>query len=565
VADPALPGPLTARDPAATVGPLAQRETDLRRLADEPWDLLVVGGGITGAGALLDAVTRGLKVALVEQEDWASGTSSRSSRLIHGGLRYLQQGRVGLVREALAERARLLRLAPHLVRLETFLFPLYGRPGIARAFYTMGMAGYDLLGSARSAGRHRHLDIAGSLDWAPQLRLDGLRGGILYHDAVEDDARLVLAVVRSAQARGGLAMTRVAASGGLWDGGRLVGATVRDTITGAGFEVRATTVLDATGVWGALPARPFARPDVTGNTAAFSVLPSRGSHILVPRERIPVQGGMTLRIPGHVGFMVPWPRHWVIGTTDDPYHGPLDHPSAAASDVDRILQTVNGVLDVGLARDDIVGTYAGLRPLVAPPDATTSVTISREHRVAVEAPGLVRISGGKYTTYRVMASDAIDAVLGDAARSRPSVTAEVPLVGAAPRAELEALAARLAREADLDAGVADSLVERHGTEAPAVLELGRSLGLVRPLADAHPYLEAEIAWAVLREGALTLDDLLARRIRLVHVLRDRGRSVAPRAAAIAGAILGWSGRDQELAVATFLAAAHREFDVPPVG
>jgi glycerol-3-phosphate dehydrogenase len=537
-------------------GPLARREADLARLVDEPWDLLIVGGGITGAGALLDAATRGLKVALVEQEDWASGTSSRSSRLIHGGLRYLQQGRIGLVREALAERARLLRLAPHLVRLEAFLFPLYGPPGIARAVYTAGMTGYDMLGSARSAARHRQLGIAESLAWAPSLRLDGLRGGILYHDAVEDDARLVLAVLRTAEAAGALAVSRVRALAGLDQAGRIVGAQVHDVLGGASFPVRAAAVLDATGVWGARPDRPL------GGGAGFSVLPSRGSHILVPRERIPARCGLTLRIPGRIGFMVPWPRHWVIGTTDEPYHGPIDHPSASADEVERILATVNGALDVGLARDDIVGTYAGLRPLVAPSDAATSVSISREHRVAVERPGLVRISGGKYTTYRVMAADAIDAVLGPAARVRPSVTAELPLAGSAPRAELDALAARLAREPGMDEEAARSLVDRHGTEAPSVIAMGRELDLVRPLVAGHPYLEAEIAWAVEREGALSLDDLLARRVRLAHVLRDRGGAIAPRVAAVAGDLLGWDAAARTASIGAFLAGAHREFDVP---
>ncbi len=548
-------------DPARP-GPLSRREADLRRLAGERWDLLIVGGGITGAGALLDAVTRGLKVALVEQEDWASGTSSRSSRLIHGGLRYLQQGRVGLVREALMERARLLRLAPHLVRLETFLFPLYGKPGIARAFYTAGMAGYDALGSARSAGRHRHLDVPGALAWAPSLRRDRLRGGILYHDAVEDDARLVLAVVRTAQAHGGLAVTRVRATGGLREGDRVVGATVREDLTGALLDIRASAVLDATGVWGALPDRPFGGE---GEAEGFTVLPSRGSHLLVPRERIPLSGGVTLRIPGHTGFIVPWPRYWVIGTTDDPDHGSVDHPHAAPGDVDRILATVNGALDVGLTRDDILGTYAGLRPLVAPSDAATSVTISREHRVAIERPGLVRISGGKYTTYRVMAADAVDAVLGDASRQRPCVTSELPLAGAAPRAELDALAARLAREPGMDEEAAASLVARHGTESPAVLALGRERDLVRRLVPGHPYLEAEVAWAIEHEGALSLDDLLARRMRLVHVLRDRGQAVAPRVTAIAGPLLGWDARTADAAAASFLAGAHHEFDVPVAG
>ena len=388
--------------------PLDRRRRDLARLADEHWDLLIVGGGIVGSGALLDAASRGLRVALVEQGDVASGTSSRSSRLIHGGLRYLQQLHVGLVREALAERARLLRLAPHLVRLEEFLFPLYGFPVATRAFYTAGMTMYDVLGSAKSGGRHRQLSTASALEYAPNLRRDGLRGALVYHDAMEDDARYTLAVLRTALAvvpDAALAVTRVRATGPLRDGDRIVGARLEDRETGEAIEARATAVLDATGVWGALPDRPLGE-------GGFSVLPSRGSHLVVPRERIPARGGMTLRIPGRVAFLVPWPRHWLIGTTDKPYHGSLERPAASGDDVDELLGTVNGAMDVGLTRDDVVGTYAGLRPLIAPSDATSTVKVSREHRVSVEAQGLVRVSGGKYTTYRVMARDAVDAALG---------------------------------------------------------------------------------------------------------------------------------------------------------
>jgi glycerol-3-phosphate dehydrogenase len=384
--------------PHDTRPPLARRGADLERLANEPWDLLIVGGGVVGAGALLDAASRGLRVALVEQDDIAAGTSSRSSRLIHGGLRYLQQLEVGLVREALAERARLVRLAPHLVRLEAFLFPLYGPPAVTRAFYEAGLTLYDLLGSRRTGGGHRHLGLEETLDYAPNLVRANLRGALLYHDAMEDDARFTLAVVRTAQARFGdhaVAVTRVRATGPIRGGGRggdpVAGARVEDRLTGEAFDVRATTVLDATGVWGALPDRPF-------GAGSFSVLPSRGAHLVIPRDRIPATGGMTLRIPGRVAFLVPWPRHWIVGTTDTPHHGPVDRIAATSEDVDHILGTVNGALDLELTRDDLVGTYAGLRPLVAPSVATSSVKISREHRVSVEGPGLVRISGGKYTT-----------------------------------------------------------------------------------------------------------------------------------------------------------------------
>jgi glycerol-3-phosphate dehydrogenase len=545
--------------PHATRPPLARRGGDLEHLANESWDLLIVGGGIVGAGALLDAVSRGLRVAMVEQDDIAVGTSSRSSRLIHGGLRYLQQFEVNLVREALHERARLLRLAPHLVRLENFLFPLYGPPLATRALYTAGLTLYDLLGSAKSGGRHQQLSVDETLEYAPDLVRKDLRGALLYHDAMEDDARFTLAVVRTALAhRAGVAtaLTRVRATGPIRDGDRIAGATVEDRLTGATFDVRASAVLDATGVWGAMPDRPF-------GAGSFNVLPSRGSHLVIPRERIEADGGLTLRIPGRVAFMVPWPRHWIIGTTDRPFHGDVNRVGAGSEEVDEILGTLNGALDTHITRDDIVGTYAGLRPLIAPSDSSSTVKVSREHRVSVEGDGLVRVSGGKYTTYRVMARDAVNAILGDQAKGRASGTANLPIVGAAARSGLDALTTRLAKEDGLGEAAARSLVDRHGTESEDVLALGRTHDLVRPLVDGHPYLEAEIAWAAEQELALSLDDLLARRVRLAQVLRDRGEAIAPRVAAIAGHVLGWDAARQASEVATYLEGAHREYDVPP--
>jgi glycerol-3-phosphate dehydrogenase len=543
--------------------PLARRGADLERLANEAWDLLIVGGGIVGAGAFLDAASRGLRVALIEQDDIAVGTSSRSSRLIHGGLRYLQQLEIHLVREALAERARLLRLAPHLVRLEAFLFPLYGPPIVTRAFFEAGVTLYDLLGSRRSGGWHRHLGIEDTLEYAPALVTDGLRGSLLYHDAIEDDARFTLAVVRTAQSRFGdhaVAVTRVRASGPLRAGSReadpIAGARVEDRLTGVSFDVRAGSVVDATGVWGALPDRPF-------GPASFEVLPARGAHLVIPRDRIEAKGGMTLRIPGRVAFLVPWPRHWIVGTTDGPHTGSVERIAATSEDVDEILGTLNGALELDVTRDDLVGTYAGLRPLIAPSETASSVKVSREHKVSVEAPGLVRVSGGKYTTYRVMARDAVDAVLGEEARRRPSQTRQLPIHGAAPRDELDRLAARLATdETGLSMDAATSLVDRHGTEAEALLEYGREHDLLRPLVSDAPYLEAEIAWAADRELAQSLDDLLARRIRLVHTLPDRGASIAARVAQIAGHVLGWDADRQAAEVSAYLDGARREYGIP---
>lgn len=542
---------------AATRPPLALRGADLEQLGRETWDVLIVGGGIVGSGALLDAASRGLRAALIEQDDVAVGTSSRSSRLIHGGLRYLEQFHVGLVREALHERARLLELAPHLVRLERFLFPLYGRPVVTRSFFQAGLTLYDLLGSAKSGGRHRHLSVADALEIAPGLRREGLQGAMLYADGMEDDARYTLAVLRTARREGGLAVTRVRAVASLREGDRVVGAKVCDQLTGAEFDVRARTVLDATGVWGSKPDRPF-----DSGKATFNVLPSRGTHILVPRGRIPVKTGVTIRVPGKVAFMVPWPRHWVIGTTDDPFKGPVDRPAASGAEVDKILSSLNGAFDLGVTRADIVGTFAGLRPLIAPSGASSTVKVSREHKVALEDPGLVRISGGKYTTYRLMARDAIDAVLGAEAKDRPTGTAELPIIGAAPRPELDVLAARLGREPDLDADTAQSLVDRHGVEAVDVLALGRQRDLVRPLVAGHPFLEAEVAWAAERELAMSLDDVLSRRMRLSMTLPDRGESIAARVAEVTGHVLGWDADRQASEVATYLEGAHREFDVP---
>jgi glycerol-3-phosphate dehydrogenase len=546
-------------------GPLDRRRADVAALAGETWDVLIVGGGIVGAGALLDAVSRGMRAALIEQDDFAAGTSSRSSRLIHGGLRYLEQFRFGLVREALAERSRLLTLAPHLVRIEPLLFPIYGTPYLSKGFYDAGLALYDILGARHDGGWHRRLSRVDTLDLAPTLRGQGLRGGLLYHDGVEDDARYTLAVVRTAQAAGAVAVSRVRATGLAPAGGsgpgsiRILRST--DLATGNELEIPTRAVVDATGVWAAEPGHRF-------DGASLRTLPSRGAHLVVQRERIPNRTGLTIRVPGKVVFLVPWTDHWLIGTTDAFFEGPAARPTAAGWEVDMLLATVNATMDVTLGRDDVVGTFAGLRPLIAPSDGST-VKASREHRVTVEASGVVRIGGGKYTTYRVMARDVIDAVLGrDGARAHPSRTADWRLVGAADTDAQNRIAAELAAIpalASIGSATPAQLVARHGTEAPAVVALGAELDLLRPLVPGRGFLEAEVAWAARRESALSLDDVLARRTRLAMELPDRGAAIAPRVADILGAELGWDEARQALEVQVYLAAARREFDVPPPG
>lgn len=561
-------GLVEADERVASPGP-AKRAAALERLADERFDLLVVGGGIVGAGALLDAASRGLRAALVEQEDIAWGTSSRSSRLIHGGLRYLEQLRFGLVAEALDERSRLLRLAPHLVTLEPFLFPVYGIPLLQRAFYGTGILLYDLLGARRDGGFARHLRPSSALEYAPQLRRRGLTGAIVYHDAVEDDARLALAVVRTAIRLDAVAATRVRAQRPLFDGERIIGAHVVDRLSGAGFDILADRVVDATGVWAARPEVRFAEVDADER---FS--PSRGSHILIRHDRLKADGGLTLRTRGRVVFVVPWPGHWIIGTTDHPDARPPEGLTAPGEDVDELLDAVNRRLDIDLSRGDLVGTYAGMRPLVGDPGRST-VKASREHHVTGEAGSIVRISGGKYTTYRVMARDVVDAALGRRdAKRRPSRTKELPLVGAAPRSELDQIADSLVRplrdaaaargetRAPWPPRIARRLADRHGRQAVDVMSLARELDLAAPIGIGLEHLEAEVVWAARHELALSLDDVLARRMRLAPELPDRGATIAPRVAEILGDELGWDPRRREREVAAYLANARREYGVP---
>ena len=540
-------------------GPIDARRGSVAALADGTWDVVIVGGGIVGSGALLDAVSRGMRAALIEQDDIAAGTSSRSSRLIHGGLRYLEQFRFGLVREALAERSRILHLAPHLVRLEPLLFPIYGIPFLSKAFYDIGLTMYDVLGARHDGGWHRRLSKTATLEMAPTLRPDGLRGGLLYHDGVEDDARYTLAVARTAVVDGGLVVTRVRATGLSTDPayGTLDAIQAQDLMTGTAFDIRTRAVVDATGVWAAERDHPI-------GGGSPRILPSRGAHLVVPRARIPNRHGLTIRVPGKIVFLVPWPDHWLIGTTDAPYEGGSAHPAADGWEVDQLLDTVNATMEVNLTRDDVVGTYAGLRPLIAPSRGST-VKASREHLVTVESNGVVRIGGGKYTTYRVMARDVVDAVLGpDLARARPSQTAQRRLVGAADADALARIAAELhtiPAVAAVGPDAAAHLVSRHGTEAPGVASLGTERDLIRALVPGRPFLEAEVTWAACHELALSLDDVLARRTRLAQELPDRGAAIAPRVAELLGTELGWGETRRALEVETYLEMARREYSV----
>ncbi len=398
--------------------PLAQRTVALEALGRERFDVLIVGGGITGVGALLDATARGLRAALIERDDLGVGTSSRSSKLIHGGLRYLEQFRFGLVREALAERATLLRIAGHLVHLETFSVPIHGSP-LRVPYMGAGLVLYGMLG----AGFPSYLPPGKARQQNPAIRPERFRGLVTYRDGVEDDARLVVAVCRTALDRGAVAATRVRATSLARRDGRVTGVEAVDELTGAALTIAAAAVIDATGATGGAGG-PFA-----ADAGAVEVMPSLGIHLVVDRTRIPISGGMTIRIPGRVLFLIPWDGRWIIGTTDHPYDGPADRPVAPRDAVDEVLANVNETLDVGLTRADVLATFAGIRPLAATRD-TSTVTASREHVIGEPVPGLITVRGGKYTTYRKIAADAVDVVLGTRAKGTPSVTRTLPLLGA---------------------------------------------------------------------------------------------------------------------------------------
>ncbi|WAP57685.1 glycerol-3-phosphate dehydrogenase/oxidase [Streptomyces sp. S465] len=519
------------------LGP-AERAEALARMADRELDVLVVGGGVVGAGTALDAATRGLETGLVEARDWASGTSSRSSKLIHGGLRYLEMLDFALVREALKERGLLLeRIAPHLVKPVPFLYPLKHRVW-ERCYAGSGVALYDAMSFSSGHGRglpaHRHLTRGRALRVAPCLRKDALVGALQYYDAQMDDARYVTMLVRTAAAYGAQAANRARVVGFLREGERVVGARVHDLEQGGEFEVRARQVVNATGVW------TDETQALIGERGQFHVRASKGIHLVVPKDRIHSTTGLILRTEKSVLFVIPWGRHWVIGTTDTDWDLDKAHPAASSADIDYLLEHVNEVLAVPLTRDDVEGVYAGLRPLLAGESEATS-KLSREHTVAHPVPGLVVVAGGKYTTYRVMAKDAVDeAVHGLDHRVGPCVTEEVPLVGAVGYKALWNARARIGRHTGLHVARIEHLLNRYGSAAQEVLELiadDSSLG--EPLAGADDYLRAEVVYAASHEGARHLDDVLTRRTRISIETFDRGTRCAREAAGLMAPVLGW--------------------------
>lgn len=559
---------------------LFDRGDALRRLATTHFDVLVVGGGVTGAGCALDAAARGLRTALVERDDFASGTSSKSSKLIHGGLRYLQQGDVRLVYEALHERQRLRRNAPHLVKVLPFLLPILSSPGgvvprrLARALGS-AMWMYDLTGGYRIGRLHQRLTPDEALAHLPTLRRDQLAGAYLYYDAQADDARLTLALARTAALDAGavvanhvevLAITKDG-------GGRARGVRARAEVPGhpdLEIDITADAVVNATGVW-ADDVRALDDADLRR-----SIRPARGVHLTVPWSRVQNDIAVVIPVPAdrRSVFVVPWGDFTYIGTTDTDDAASLDDPQCTPADVDYLLGAVNASTTAELTPDDVVGTWAGLRPLVdderghdqGGEAAGRTADLSRRHRIERAPSGVVTVTGGKLTTYREMAADTIDEVLEHVLGAkvleraqRHSRTKRLRLRGAEGYEQARAGAGARA----LGAAAAEHLADRYGGEARTLFAMvDHDPALAQPLVPGLPYLRAEARYAARYEMALSLDDILSRRTRARLLARDASAAVAPAVAATVAADLGWDDDEQARQVARYRALVDEERDAP---
>ncbi len=534
-----------------------QRDAAIQSLASDEFDVLVIGGGVTGAGAVLDAASRGLKVALVEARDLASGTSSRSSKLIHGGLRYLEQYDFKLVREALHERELMVSsLSPHLVKPVGFLYPLHEKLK-DRTYVGAGLALYDVLrGFQRALPWHKHMSAKKIAEIAPSLRQDIVTGAVKYYDAQVDDARHTMTIIRTALRHGATIATRVEVDQLIKDGKKVVGATVTDTVTGKKIKVSSKTVVMCAGIWSDEMHERF------GLKAGYGVTMSKGVHIVVPGSAIKSNTGIILKTAVSVLFLIPWGDKWIVGTTDTPYDGDRAHPYATTEDVQYILDQANKVLEPQLKREEIIGVYAGLRPLVANTKGSATTKLSREHTTDRSAPGFVSIAGGKYTTYRVMGKDAIDMAVTDLRRIvNSSCTEKLPLVGADGYYALVQQSAQIATQYGLEEKAVTHLLNRYGSLISEVLELiVEDKKLAKPLAEGLPYLKAEIVYAASHEGAMSVDDVISRRTRLAFEAPQAGIDLADEIAALIAPVLGWGAKEKKASVAEYKAQVAAEVE-----
>ena len=532
-----------------------QRDSAISQLGTEQFDILVIGGGVNGVGAALDAASRGLKVALIEAQDIAAGTSSRSSKLIHGGLRYLEQYDFKLVREALHERELMVStLCPHLVKPVGFLFPLTEKFK-ERTYVGAGLALYDALrGFQRALPWHKHLSQKQINEIAPSLRHDIVTGAIKYFDAQVDDARHTMAVARTAARHGAIIATQVSAESLIREGRRIVGVNALDLASGKKIAIKAGATIMCAGVWSDQLHERFEL------TPGYNVTMSKGVHIVVPGSAIKSDAGIILKTPISVLFLIPWGDKWIVGTTDTPYEGDRAEPFATREDVQYILDQANRVLEPKLRADEIIGVYAGLRPLVANNKSATTTKLSREHTVDRPAAGFVSVAGGKYTTYRVMAKDVVDrAVIELRKLTQESVTEKLPLVGADGYFALEQQRERIAQESGLDVETVTHLLNRHGSLISEILEMIEDQPKLASKLDKElPYIKAEIVYATSHEGARSVDDVISRRTRLSFEAINHGVHLADEVASLIAPVLGWSAKERKESIAQYIELVERE-------
>ena len=516
------------------------RTAALAAMSDERGlDVLVVGGGITGVGAALDAAARGLRVGIVDASDWSDGTSSRSSKLVHGGLRYLQMLDFSLVHEALTERSLFLnKLAPHLVKPVSFLFPLEHRIW-QRLYVGAGILLYDVLASLSLRGRslpwHQHYTKRGMRKLFPNITREAGIGGIRYWDASVDDSRLVITVLRTAVEHGALAASRARVVELIQDADRVSGAVIEDRETGETVRVKAKQVISATGVW------TEETQSLTQAKQGLQVLASKGVHIVVPRSRIQGESGFILETEKSVLFIIPWSRYWIIGTTDTPWTGDYRLPAATATDIDYIIERANRVVSPPLTRADVVGVWAGLRPLLQPTkNAGSSAKVSREHTTMSPKPGLTVIAGGKLTTYRVMAADAVDFALRDTAGVAKSSTDKLPLLGAIGLEHMRREMQHYQQQYGWSDQMVEHLLHRYGSMMTELIDaIEAQPDLAQPLRYAPDYLRAEVHYAATHEGVLHLSDVMQYRTRLQYEMRDGGVTATEEILQVIAPVLGW--------------------------
>ena len=523
-----------------------QRKADIELLASEEFDILVIGGGVVGSGIALDAAARGLKVALVESDDFASGTSSRSSKLIHGGLRYLEQFDFKLVREALHEREMMItEQAPHLVKPLSFVYPLH-KKYLDRIYVGAGLMLYDLLrGKLRAVPWHKHISFGEMRNEARSLNPEIVTGGLVYYDAQVDDARHTVMVARTAKDYGAHIVTGATVTQITRTPDRVTGAIV--AVGGHSFNVKSKVVVAAAGIWNEELYQQF------GIKPGYKIKMSKGVHIILPKDAIDAKTGIIIKTSLSVLFIIPWGNEWLLGTTDTDYTGDREYPVADSADIDYILNEANKVLLPKIRREQILSTYAGLRPLVSPAKDSSTTKISREHTVDHPVKGFVSIAGGKYTTYRVMAADAVDAAVKDLDKSSPkSSTKSIALIGAAGYSTLMKQIASLAQSYSVSTACVERMLNRYGSLVSDIFQtIAKDASLAEEILPGAGYLKAEALYAVSHEGARTLVDVLARRLRLAMETSDHGLSVAQEIAELIAPTLEWKKADIKREVAAF--------------